>query len=103
MTKTKWADYVITQAKFKEDRMHILAVKLREDKGEEIGSSEREWKRGDVVNSIESGKTFVTVSKIGSDWKMGEDVHIVEVNNAKFIRTDKNQKEEDNLGELPEF
>ena len=35
--------------------------------------------------------------------KKGEDVHIVKVDDEKFIRTDKNETKKDNLGNLPEF
>lgn len=98
----KWADYVITKAKFKDDRVHILSVKVREDLGEKL-EGETEWQREKVVSAIDAGKTFVTAYKKDTKWSKGEDVHVLTINNEKYIRTDKNNKEQDNLGELPEY
>ncbi|GAI66234.1 unnamed protein product, partial [marine sediment metagenome] len=49
-------------------------------------------------------RSFVTIFKSeDGEWKRGEDVHIIEVKGKKYIRTDKNEIDEDNLGELPEL
>ena len=57
-----------------------------------------------MVNKIESNYTFVTVTKDeDGNWNKGQEVHIIEVNGTKYIRTDKNSDEDDNLGNLPEF
>lgn len=98
---TKWADYVITGVRFQDDKKYILSVEVRPDLGDKIGFTE-DWKRLNVVDSIENGKTFVTAFRNGSEWRKGEDVHVVTINGTKYIRTDKNNTEKDNLGELPE-
>ena len=100
----KWADYAITRVKPKDDGIHILAVKVRIDTGDKL-IDETEWTREQVVKAIENGKRFVTAPfiKKKSLWVRGEEIHIIEVNKKKFIRTDKNKEGKDNLGELPEF
>ena len=98
----KWADYAITHVCFKEEESHILAVKAREDNGEQL-VNEQEWSRQQVVSAIERGTTFVTTFKKEGKWTKGEDVHVVEIRGVKYIRTDKNSIEADNLGELPEY
>lgn len=98
----KWADYVIVALRFREERRHVEKVKFMEDKGNELGS-EQTASRGWVVSEIEKGTTFVTAYKQGTKWSKGDEVGIVEIRGQKFIRTDGNSIEEDNLGELPEF
>lgn len=99
---TKWADYVITKVKFRDEGTHILAVKARQDTGEHL-SVEKEWSRQQVVSAIEKGTSFVTAVKKDTGWKKGEDVHIVIIHATRYIRTDKNPIKKDNLGELPEY
>ena len=100
---TKWTDYCISAVRYDEDETHIIKVKVHVDNGDTIGDSS-EWKREKVVSEIEGGTTFVTIFK-GADgkWKKGQDVHIVKVNEKKYIRTDKNSRASDNLENLPEF
>jgi len=99
----KWADYAISDVRYDDDHTHIVKVKVRKDKGDKFGPAE-EWARKDVVSSIEGGTTFVTILK-GSDggWQKGQDVDIVTVKGVKYIRTDQNREESDNLENLPEF
>ena len=99
----KWADYCISKVKYDADEKFIEKVEVREDKGDSIGSPSI-WKRSDVVSKIEAKKTFVTILKTSEGkWKRGQDVHVLKINNVKYIRTDKNEKESDNLENLPEF
>ena len=100
---TKWADYAITSVKFKKEKRHIEQVKIREDGGEKLGSEQIVF-RSKVVSLLDSGKTIVTAYKNNlNKWQRGDDVSVVEIRGIKFIRTDGNNIEEDNLGELPEF
>jgi hypothetical protein len=99
---TKWADYCISKVQYNGARTHINKVKIHPDNGDSLGA-ESEWARTDVVDNIQNGKTFVTVVKNGSNWNKGEDVRVVTVNGAKYIRTDANLNASDNLGSLPEF
>jgi len=99
----KWADYCISEVSYNVEHTHIVKVKVCEDLDDTLGNT-AEWTRFEVVSSIGQGNSFVTIYK-NSDGKYnkGEDVQIVTVNGTKYIRTDANSKEADNLGKLPEF
>lgn len=99
----KWADYCISAVRYSDAPRHIIRAKVHEDKGDTIGEAE-EWTRLEIVKKIENGRTFVTIFKTeNGKWRKGEDVHVIEIRGKKYIRTDKNEIEEDNLGSLPEF
>jgi len=99
---TKWADYGISHVRYNDNGTHIEKVKVREDLGDKFGPSE-EMVRKEVVSEIESDTTFVTITKNNGEWNKGEDVHIVKVQGTKYIRTDRNARASDNLGDLPRF
>ena len=99
----KWADYGISAVRYNTKRTHILSVKVHIDNGDTL-SSAKEWIRNDVVSAIDKGQTFITIMKDSNGkWAKGQNVQIVLINNAKYIRTDKNNRESDNLENLPEF
>ena len=99
----KWADYLISAVHYDSEETHIEKVKEHEDKGETVGGASI-VSRKDVVKKLKHGNTYITIYKDSDNkWKKGEDVHVVKIDGEEFIRTDKNQKKEDNLGELPEF
>jgi len=100
----KWADYLISEKSYDSDRKHIERLKVHKDLGDEVGSSSI-WKRKEVVDKIESGFDFCTILKNPKNekWKKGADVHVIKVNKKKYLRTDSNNVEKDNLGDLPEF
>ena len=62
-----------------------------------------EWYRNQIVLSICKGNRWTTILEEGADWRKGADIHVVEVGGRKYLRTDGNEVEEDNLGELPGF
>jgi len=97
----KWADYCISAVNYSEDPKHIKEAKVHQDEGDTIGPG-KIWSRSQIVSSIESGHSFITILRSeDGKWKRGEDVHVIKVNGKKYIRTDKNEIEEDNLGDLP--
>lgn len=98
----KWADYCISQKRMNLAGTHIDKVKVHADNGDTIGAG-AEWPRNQVVNTIKSGSTFVTVDFRDGKYHRGEDVRVVLVNGAEYIRTDANAKAADNLGILPDF
>lgn len=98
----KWADYCISAVKYSDDQTHIEKVRVHEDKGDKLGGGII-WSRTQVITKIENSYSFVTVYKDNGKWKKGETVHIVEVDDEKYIRTDKNKTKNDNLGSLPEI
>jgi hypothetical protein len=99
----KWADYYISAVKYNDEHTRIIATLVHEDQGERIGEGIRR-SRSDVTSIIKTGKSFSTIRKGTDDkWNKGADIHIVKMGAVEFIRTDKNQKDEDNLGSLPEL
>ncbi len=99
----KWADYCISSVSYNTAHTHIVRAQVYLDLGDKLGTS-AVWARLDIVNSIEQGNTFVTIYKDSDgNYRRGEDVRILTVDSAKYIRTDANSKPADNLGTLPEF
>jgi hypothetical protein len=100
----KWADYLISAKRCDVLGAHIQKLQVHVDKGDVIGSPSV-WLRSQVVDAIEdTSKTFFTITWTDDDeWKKGEKVHIVTVDGVKYLRTDANETDEDNLDELPEF
>ncbi len=99
----KWADFLISMAGYNTDHTNIIKVATHIDNGNSVGSSFEE-NRQTVVTNIKNGKTYYTILKNkDGEWNKGAPVDIINVNGKEFIRTDRNQTESDNLGELPEF
>lgn len=98
----KWADYVIIAVKYDINETHIVEVQVKEDAGDKLINGGF-WSREKVIENIKNGKKFVTAIKANDGVKIGEVVDIVNIKGIEFIRTDKNQEEKDNLGELPTF
>ncbi len=99
----KWADYCISAVRYNQQHTHIDQVKVHVDSEETI-SDVSVWTRADVVKSLESGKTFVTILKnAAGKWIKGQTVYIITVKGMKYIKTIDNGKEADNLENLPEF
>ena len=60
--------------------------------------------RSTVVSDIEDEQVVMTaIKKSDGRYHEGEQVHIVIINNVKYIRTDQNATECDNLESLPTF
>ena len=99
----KWADYGISAVRYNSERTHIDQVKVHTDNGETI-SVATIWKREDVVQALENGKTFVTIlHSTEGKWNKGQFIYIIKVGGIKFIKTVDNNKSSDNLENLPEF
>jgi len=99
----KWADFLISKAGYNTDHTSIIKVTTHADNGDSVGSPFEET-RQIVVSNIKNGKTYCTILKNKEGkWNKGAPVNIINVNGKEFIRTDRNQTESDNLGELPEF
>lgn len=66
------------------------------------GGAEIDISRESMVEYLTKGKKIITASWDDhlKMWKKGEEVHL---SPRGFIRTDRNNREEDNLGSLPEF
>jgi hypothetical protein len=64
------------------------------------------YSREEVVKSIDKDDKWYTCllkEKLGARniWERGAEIHVVEVDDEKFIRTDGNKMKAENLGELP--
>jgi len=103
MAEEKWADYLISAVRYNSAGTHIDKVQVHEDKGEKVGPPST-WERTKVVSSLEANYTFMTITESSnSEWQRGAEVDIVTINGTKYIRTDADATEEDNLGALPRF
>ena len=98
----KWADFLISQVSYDKEHAHITKATVHDDNGDKVGVARTE-DRMTVVANIKKGKSHCTILK-GQDrkWKKGMRVDVIRVWQKEFVRTDSNQKESDNLGELPE-
>ena len=62
------------------------------------------YEREEVVKSIEAGNDWYTCKKKEKNiYTRGEKIHVLPIDDEKFIRTDRNNIKSDNLGELPDF
>jgi hypothetical protein len=100
---SKWADYLITQVSYDDQKKYILKVKSCEDLGNEVGNSFIE-SRKEVIAKLNRGLSYFTAPR-NREGKLirGQPVIIVKINDIEFIKTEKNDISRDNLGELPEF
>ncbi len=104
---TQWADYAITCVRYVRDaygnRLYIGWLGVRYVHASTIDSPQL-WTREQVIHRIESGTRFITAfSNNGSDFYPGDDVRVVTAANwKKYLRTDGNRTDADNLGSLPE-
>lgn len=98
-------DYVITKVSYDNDHSRITHVKRSVyDNSENSFGSSTEKSRQTVIKSIESGDEYYTVPPNGSGgYQWGDSIEVIPIKGEKFLRTDGNEVEEDNLGELPEF
>lgn len=104
MLMSGWGDYAITAVRYNNDETRIDQVKRREVEPEALTSAEK-VDRSTVVADIEAGNEYTTAiwNEDSENWSLGDEIHVLEVNGGKFIRTDQNETEEDNLGDLPTF
>ena len=96
-------DFYISKKKMDDDRTRIIAVLVHPSINGIVYEGKR-WSRSEVVASIKAGKTFRTVTRRDNGrWNVGDQVQVVKVHRLDFIKTATNNKEEDNLGELPDL
>lgn len=100
---SKWADYGISAVRYDVENKYIARVKVHVDNGDSIGIGS-DWSRQDVLDKMDDNYTFITIKK-GSDdkWQKGQDVHTITVKGVRYLRTDANSRESDNLENLPLF
>lgn len=94
-------EYYITAVKTDDTGDRIRKVKHRRNLSTVSGS--RTLAKKNIVKDIEQGKTIKTATKTHDDYEEGQSVHVVDAGGDKFLRIDKSQIMEDDLGDLPEF
>ncbi len=100
---SKSADYCITAVKHGVLPTAIVQVEARRDLGTSLGAAQR-FTKDSVVNAILlQGLTFITAPRNGGKYVRGADVRVVRVNGSRYLRTDRNSVQADNLGSLPEI
>lgn len=104
MTNNKWADYCISAVKYNNSHTHIDKVKAYMDNWGDTFVNLNEYNRVQIISMIKNWKTFVTTIKDSDGkWKKWQPVFIIVINNIEYIKTVANNKEVDNLEDLPEF
>lgn len=108
---TKWADKVIVAVHYsdsgKSNRI-IDTLKVCDDKGDKLGS-EVTYSREKVISDINKGISYVTAykSKKSKDsektYDEGKKVIVYTVKSKDYIKTERNEKTEDNLDGIEEF
>lgn len=98
----KWADFGVSRVKYNPEHTALAEVEVREDLGESFGNPQK-MARTNVVAAIERGTTFITVTSRDGKFMKGETVRVITVRGRKYLRTDNNSAESDNLGSLPEY
>lgn len=103
MAAAKWADFCISAVRYDKDHKHIVAARVHIDKGDTI-TGYVEYPRATIVDNIEKGFSYVTITKKSDgNWAKGQPVFVVTINRVKYIKTVENNKESDNLENLPEY
>ena len=105
-------DFVISAVKYKNSNRfegkEIYSVKvfiLNSITQKPFSIKPYEWKREQLIGAMLEGKQFATYykDKKTKQYRIGGNIQLYELNNQKFIKTEKNDIEEDNLSLLPEF
>lgn len=95
------ADFCITEVRYDKKHDQIEWVRVREELGDDLVGPWRRVPRAFIVDLIRLGKvSFQTRTEERNKWKRGASV-VIYAN--KFLTTEGNRTEKDNLGELPEF
>ena len=99
----KWADYLISGVRYSitDKKKYISTVHVREDLDEKVPDST--MTRAEVISKIDKNYAFKTIIKKNGKWELNEDVHKLNIKHFDYLKTTSNNKEEDNLGNLPEF
>ena len=99
----KWADWLISAARFNQTGTLIEKVRCHFDLVSEVGSS-IELTREEIIEQMMAGLSFCTiVTTSGGQWEKGEEVHLFPVKGEDFLKTLADFYKKDNLDNLPTF
>lgn len=103
MAGVKWADFVIVAVHRDKPGGPITRLRYYDDTGTGLGTLQ-ECTRQEMIDGIRKGHTVVTAfAPDGRSYHKGEDVRVKTNGVHYYLRTDNNNKAEDNLGNLPEY
>ncbi|AKU36113.1 hypothetical protein AKG30_14220 (plasmid) [Lacticaseibacillus paracasei] len=106
----KWADEVIVAVHYSNSKANkvINTLKIFDDEGDKL-SSGRTRSRENVISDIKNGTTYVTAYKSKEStqstkkYNKGKKVIVYPVKSKDYIKTERNEKTEDNLDKIEEF
>jgi len=98
----KWADFLISGVLYTEadKKKNISHVQVYEDKGNTVGLPFT-LTRDEMLNKIDSNYSFKTTYVKDGKYSQGENVRKVKIKDNVYLRTDRDEIEEDNLENLP--
>lgn len=100
----KWADYGISEKKMNDEDTYIEWVKVHPFNDNNQLKKPFFGTREQVITELNAGRTFITIlENEKGTFNKGANVNLVPENDPKYIRTDKNEIEMDNLEKLPEI
>jgi hypothetical protein len=94
----KWADFLISHVE-RDSNGNVLKVLLHIDNGESVARGIVKTK-DEVISLIKAGYSVKTIIWGYPKWKQGAEVVCVKVNLGEFLRTNRNQTDNDNLDNL---
>ena len=101
-------DYIITRVRYSKNSHGNTVISNAKvgkiSKETESVSIPISWTRQEIVEKLEKNFTLQTAKENpNGEYELGANVRPVEIGDVKYIRTDGNKTEADNLGELPSF
>lgn len=100
-------DFLITNIKNNEHNVLVSVLMCVINKnvyhGREL-SEKKEFSKEQIIFFIENGFSVKTAYEISEkEWDKGSQVNVVKFKDGKYLRTDNNNIEEDNLDNLPNY
>jgi hypothetical protein len=102
----KWADYLITKVRYNDKSNFIEYLEIRKDKEFFVGDGELK-RREKIIEYMKEGASFFTANKVIKNdktlWIKGKKVHLLNIFENYYIRTDELKLEKDYLENLDEM
>ena len=97
-----WADWCIYGVRYDAHHRHISLVFAYADNG--TLHSATQFARATVIQAIEQGSRYCTIYRsVDGKYNFGAMVRVVVINGRKYLTTERDGIEADNLGDLPEY
>jgi hypothetical protein len=99
----KWADYLVSAVKTNPNQPLIDSLEVHSDFGNMVCQTEI-LTRTEVIANIKKGITYSTVFRTAmGKWRKGEDVRLLTINGADYLRTDTKSEPQDQFDNVPEL